>query len=466
MVVIDCSNLNVKKLKPYILAQLKKRKYKITPITLNVKMFRKGIRVFTISFKKHSIRTSEHRLIQKLILRAKDHTISIKYYENSFTKPINLKIPSMKYWLEPRSYDMIKKCLNYIDPFDSRVMDVYTRKDGSWLLQGRSGTGKSSLIKIFMVQKKTTHVICFTHTYDIKKCLKDVSEFRVKHLRSKIMVVFEEFDRNLTMDKDVITENITVDSVKGRAKDLLKLYFKNDGDIIDNIRSDYTFDFNTEKKSMEAWVQDIIRNMALNTAKDKTTIDKLTKIISDVDRKISVVDLLKTCEAIHQFSLSMIGNTQVILSTNMKLDIENNKPEFVEKLTTCFRPGRVNVLEFPYLTRDKLQEIIMETYQLKSVEETFIETLMNCGFNKQYNLSILFDVFPPRTTVRPDDITSVCECFSRMTTVDQVFKDDKLKTITAESNESDDGESNGTESEKDNNSDGSESEEDSESDSN
>lgn len=438
MVIISHPNLDKTALCESILRKLKREKEENKTITnyysiLNIIVCINGISSWIANIKKNeTILTGSSKMYIKMVESISQHKREIKYLENTvdLKKAKLLSIPSMKCRKNPTSYESIKKALNYLDPNSKRIMNILVGTEGSWFLQGYSGTGKSSLMKIFMVLNKADYVISYTRKYNIDEVIQSVEKFRLDHSKSSIFLVFEEIDRNLSLPKEMQEALINVEltpDVKTFAKDLLRTYFV-DGlprlfgkiDEIKTINLERKFD--GEKRDCENWVSTISADLAVRYAALKTENDKLKAQIKDKKdtEKTNVnIELLKiVAESIHQFSLSFFQNVKIFMSTNSLLGIAEQDLNTQKSIETTFRPGRCNVIQFPYLTKEKLSEILAEHYNTKVIDEELLDVMMTCGFYKQYNLHIFLQMF---TTYKESDVKEMikeCNAFKKTTTID------------------------------------------------
>lgn len=364
-------------------------------------------------------------MLKKITTAAYNHKRTIIYLENTtnLADGKKLKIPSMKYWKDPTSYESIKKAMNYLEVHDNHIMKVMIEKEGSWLLQGRSGTGKSSLMKIFMTKLRCDYVVNYTRSYDIKKTLIDIEQFRLTHHESCIILMYEEIDRNL-----VTPEVDTSDkAIKEDAKAIYSQYFdKQPNESINSWKYSKDSSGTSGRRSMEQWVEPVIIDLSLRLAaclKDTALLKKSVVIKDNSDLNIN--KLLDAVEDIHQFSLSLLSNVKIFMSTNSVFNIENLSPSIREKIETCFRPGRVNVIQFPYLSKHKLKACLEDFYQ-QHIDESLIDSLMKNQFFKQFNLHIFLELYPSYNSKLVNEMISTCEEFKHVTVIDQFVKGDNL----------------------------------------
>ena len=385
------------------------------------------------------ILTNTRKRVTTLLSRIYELKSPIAYTENtnSDASPITIELPSFelyKFDSVVDHYNIMCKRLNYISPWIPNVISQYIEMPGVWLLQGESGTGKTTFINLLAAKWGVNRIISFTGKYNIADKLSEVSKYRYNNPDKRILIVFEEFDRALQSETTKLTDKDINDKVIAYVKSRLGV-----------APPGYSFTDMFIEETTNAALEKIKSNTSpvpfrvdlANNNLSKSFIEmaaafhylQLHKSDSAEKSEFDINKFLNFIEAVHQFSLSMLKSYVVFTTNSLLLPSVNNQDD-MKKLTTSLRIGRCNILQYKYLNESTLKLTITNKYPdiTPGVISKLVTELMKYEFNKQYKLILFFKMFPTATDKDYNDIVEQMRELHMMTTLDEFNNDTTSKS--------------------------------------
>ena len=144
------------------------------------------------------------KIVNELLSNIENYTKSIPYFENSFKDKIFVKYRSLE-MMKDQSLKAFLDVTKYISPIDYNVLEAKIHRKGYWLLQGPTGTGKTSFIELMISMRCTKEKINGIYLVNTKTNIVELLEqFKEIQKNEKWIVIFEEFDRHWRLMLKVI----------------------------------------------------------------------------------------------------------------------------------------------------------------------------------------------------------------------------------------------------------------------
>lgn len=381
-----------------------------------------------LEFKGDVIRTNTPKRVMKLLDRIRQMKRRVVYTENTTSdeNPIIIDLPYIDFFegTAEEFWDYVCELMGYISPWSRKVIANYIKMEGSWLLQGESGTGKTQFVNVMALNWHVDRIMAFNGKIDIVRVLDDVAAYRYSHPNTKVLVVFEEFDRTISMSPE-ITDKVLFDIVKPYVKSKMgggcNGLSEVDEIITDTITKTKTGgvpkSYNSGKIDVDNY-SSASALVVLATAY-KTLVE--TTIKPTKSARIDIDAFMKFLEAVQQYSLSFLNNSKIVFTTNsvFRPSIQNATQQ--RSVDIALRIGRCNVLQYTYMTFEMLKIAIVNRYpnMTEDVVMKLIPEMMQAGFNKQYNLKEFFNWYGPETTDEAfEEMVNSLNEFKRITTLD------------------------------------------------